>query len=96
MYVIDIHYIAPLERVDAALDRHRTYLQVQFENGVFIASGPKVPRNGGVILAARIERERLNAILAADPFVIEGLATYTVTEFKTTRVAAGLNLPALP
>ncbi|NIE85856.1 MULTISPECIES: YciI family protein [unclassified Burkholderia] len=96
MYVIDIHYIAPLERVDAALDRHRAYLQVQFENGVFIASGPKVPRDGGVILAARIERERLDAILAADPFVIEGLATYTVIEFKTTRVAAGLNLPALP
>lgn len=96
MYVIDIHYIAPLERVDAALDRHRAYLQVQFKNGVFIASGPKVPRSGGVILAARIEREWLDAILAADPFVIEGLATYTVTEFKTTRVAAGLNLPALP
>ncbi|WP_186058554.1 YciI family protein [Burkholderia gladioli] len=96
MYVIDIHYIAPLERVDAALDRHRAYLQVQFENGVFIASGPKVPRSGGVILAARIARERLDAILAADPFVIEGLATYIVTEFKTTRVAAGLNLPALP
>lgn len=96
MYVIDFHYTASRDRIDAALDRHRAHLQIHFDSGVFIASGPKVPRDGGVILAARVERERLDAILAEDPFVVEGLVTYTVTEFRTTRVAAGLNLPALP
>ncbi len=96
MYVIDFQYIVSNDRIDAVLDRHRAHLQIHFDSGVFIASGPKVPRTGGVILAARVERERLDAILASDPFVVEGLVTYTVTEFKTTRVAAGLNLPALP
>ncbi|KAF1029416.1 MAG: hypothetical protein GAK40_00518 [Burkholderia plantarii] len=96
MYVIDLHYLADLERIDEALDRHRAHLQRHFDSGVFIAAGPKVPRNGGVILAARIDRDQLDAILAADPFIAEGLAGYTITEFKTTRVVAGLNLPALP
>ncbi|ABA50424.1 hypothetical protein M218_02235 [Burkholderia pseudomallei MSHR338] len=96
MYVIDIRYTAPLERIDDALERHRAYLQRHFDAGVFVACGPKVPRDGGVILAVRIERDRLDAILETDPFVTEGLVTYTVTEFKTTRVAPGVNLPALP
>lgn len=96
MYVIDLHYLASLEHVDNALDRHRDYLQRQFDAGVFVAAGPKVPRDGGVILAMRIDRDALEAILQTDPFVTEGLATYTVTEFRMTRAAPGINLPALP
>lgn len=96
MYVIDIHYNASLERIDDALERHRAYLQPLFERGIFIAAGPKVPREGGVILAARIDRGELDAILETDPFVTEGLATYRVTEFKITRAAQGFNVPALP
>ncbi|KVD34844.1 hypothetical protein WS89_02875 [Burkholderia sp. MSMB1072] len=96
MYVIDIHYTASLERIDDALERHRAYLQPQFDKGIFIAAGPKVPREGGMILAARIDRDALDAILETDPFVTEGLATYRVTEFRVTRAASGFNVPALP
>lgn len=51
-----------------------------------------MPRDGGVILAANIERDRLDAILASDPFAIRGLASYAVTEFKATRIAPGVTL----
>ena len=54
-----------------------------------------MPREGGVILAARIDRDELDAILKTDPFVIEA-ATYRVTEFRITRAASGFNVPALP
>jgi uncharacterized protein YciI len=93
MYVIDVTYTAPLERIDDALDAHRAFLAKYFEAGVFVAAGPKLPRDGGIILAIRIERDRLDAILATDPFVVQKLAHYEVTEFKTTRLAPGLNLP---
>ncbi|KVV47517.1 hypothetical protein WK81_03670 [Burkholderia ubonensis] len=96
MYVIDIHYIAPLDRIDDALERHRAYLQPLLDKGIFIAAGPKVPRDGGMILAARIDRDELEAILQTDPFVTEGLANYRVTEFRMTRAAPGVILPALP
>jgi len=92
MYVIDIHYTASLERIDDALERHRAYLQPLLDKGIFIAAGPKVPRAGGVILAARIDRDALEAILQTDPFVTEGLATYRVTEFRITRAATGFNV----
>jgi uncharacterized protein YciI len=93
MYVISITYTAPLERVDDALEAHRAFLGQQFEAGVFVMAGPKVPRNGGVIVAVGIERDRLDAILAADPFAQRQLARYDITEFKATRLAAGVTLP---
>lgn len=92
MYVISLSYLASLEAIDDALEAHRKYLDEHFATGTFIAAGPKVPRDGGVILAANIERDRLDAILASDPFAIRGLASYAVTEFKATRIAPGVTL----
>lgn len=93
MYIVSLTYTASLERIDDALPAHRDYLDAQFAAGNFVAAGPKVPRDGGVILASNMERARLDAILAADPFAEQGLAAYAVTEFKATRLAPGLNLP---
>ncbi len=39
-------------------------------------------------------RGHFDAILATDPFAVEGPARYEVTEFKATRLAPGLSLPA--
>ncbi|WP_322044582.1 YciI family protein [Paraburkholderia sp. J67] len=93
MYIVSLTYTASLDRIDDALPAHRTFLDTQFAAGHFIAAGPKLPRDGGVIVASNMERARLDAILAADPFAQQGLAAYTVTEFKATRLAHGLNLP---
>ncbi|QGZ60044.1 YciI family protein [Paraburkholderia acidiphila] len=93
MYIVSLTYVAPLERIDDALPAHRAYLDTHFEAGKFIAAGPKMPRDGGVIIASHMPRERLDALLAADPFAQQGVASYEVTEFKATRLAPGLNLP---
>jgi uncharacterized protein YciI len=93
MYVVTLTYTASLERIDDALPAHRDYLDTHFAAGHFVAAGPRMPRDGGVILASSMERARLDAILAADPFAVQGLADYAVTEFKATRLAPGLNLP---
>ncbi len=93
MYVITLTYTASLDRIDDALEAHRAFLGRHFDSGVFIAAGPKVPRDGGIILASAIERAQLDAILASDPFAQQQLAKYDVTEFNATRLALGLNLP---
>lgn len=93
MYIVSLTYTAALERIDDALPAHRTWLDAQFAAGNFVAAGPKVPRDGGVILASNMERARLDTLLATDPFAEQGLVTYTITEFKATRLAPDLNLP---
>jgi uncharacterized protein YciI len=93
MYVINLRYTGALAEIDDALDAHRDFLIRYFEAGVFVMAGPKIPREGGVIIASGIERDRLDAIIAEDPFAQQQLAHYDITEFKATRLAPGLNLP---
>ena len=91
MFVISLAYVASLDLLDAHLADHVKFLNEQYERGVFLASGRKVPRTGGVILARSIPREELDDILAQDPFQKAGLATYEVTEFVASMAADGLS-----
>ncbi|MFC4062018.1 YciI family protein [Planomonospora corallina] len=90
MFILELTYTAPLERVDAVLADHVTWLDEQYEAGVFIASGRKVPRDGGVIVAVGEDRAAVEALVATDPFSVEKVADYRITEFLATRTAAPL------
>lgn len=57
---------------------------------MFLASGRKNPRDGGVILAAGVGRAEIEAIAAADPFSAEGVCAYRITEFYATKTVEGL------
>lgn len=90
MFIVMLNYLQPLAEVDKHLGAHREYLQEQYENGVFLASGPKEPRTGGVILASAGSQEALQAILARDPFHVHGVASYELVQFTARAAAPGL------
>ncbi|MFF4172919.1 YciI family protein [Streptomyces sp. NPDC001744] len=90
MFVLELTYTAPVERVDALFDDHIAWLDEQYAAGVFLASGRKNPRDGGVILAAGVDRARIEEIAAADPFSTGGVCAYRITEFHATRTAEGI------
>ncbi|MHA6312450.1 MULTISPECIES: YciI family protein [Pantoea] len=85
MYVVSLDYFRPMEEVEALLAAHITWLDRYFEAGVMIAAGRKDPRTGGMLLVKEMEPERLEAILAEDPFV--AVAHYAVTRVNVTRAA---------
>ncbi|MCD5327216.1 YciI family protein [Chromobacterium piscinae] len=89
MFVVSLTYTAPLSDVDALLDAHVAWLKQAYADGAFLASGRKVPREGGVILA-RGEHAALEARLARDPFARGGVARYDIIEFVPGMTAAGL------
>jgi uncharacterized protein YciI len=89
MYFISLTYKCPLEEVDKLLDAHVAYLKQEYDNGNFIASGRKLPRTGGVILATVETRDQLQTIIEKDPFHRAGVAEYDVTEFVPSMVAEG-------
>jgi uncharacterized protein YciI len=70
-----------VHEVDEAIEEHRAFLRKHVESGAFLFAGAKVPRTGGIIVAADMERSRLDQILAEAPFLQHGSATCTVTEF---------------
>ncbi|GAA3210020.1 YciI family protein [Streptomyces sp. XM83C] len=90
MFVLELTYTAPLDAVDAVLDAHVAWLDDLYARGVFLASGRKNPRDGGVIIAVAESRARIEEIAAGDPFVTAGVCEYRITEFRATRTAPEL------
>jgi uncharacterized protein YciI len=73
------------------MEPHMAWVKEGYARGWFLASGRKVPRTGGVVLAIG-NRAEIEAYVAADPFAIHGVAEYEITEIAVTTVAAGLEL----
>jgi uncharacterized protein YciI len=90
MFILSLTYTAPLNEVDKHIAPHMAWVAMGYDEGLFLASGRKEPRTGGVILA-RGERAELEALVATDPFVTAGVARYDLTEIVLSRTAPGLD-----
>lgn len=84
MFIAILTYKKSLNEVDRFLQAHREYLAKHYAAGDFIASGPQTPRVGGVIMIKAENRTTVDAIIAQDPFNINGIADYQIVEFTPT------------
>jgi len=87
MFVIELTYKAALAVIDAHMAAHVTFLKQQYASGTFVASGRKIPREGGIILATGPNRDQIESIMRDDPFVARGLADVRVIEFRVSQRA---------
>jgi uncharacterized protein YciI len=85
MFIINLHYIVPLEELDQHMAAHVKYLKKYYKADVFLMSGRKVPRTGGIIIAQADSKEILEQIIADDPFYKHKLADFTITEFLASQ-----------
>ena len=85
MFIINLNYIVPLEELDTHMGAHVKFLRTYYKKNVFVASGRKVPRTGGIILALAKSKEEVEKIISEDPFFIHKLATFSITEFLTSQ-----------
>jgi uncharacterized protein YciI len=85
MFIIDLNYIVPLENLDAHMTEHVKFLRKYYDKNIFVTSGRKVPRTGGIILALANSREEIESILKEDPFHELKLAEFKITEFQTSQ-----------
>jgi uncharacterized protein YciI len=90
VYVLIVEYVVPLERIDELRPAHIEYLQRHYADGTFLVSGRQDPPAGGVILAADVDRDRLEKITATDPYVTESAARYRILRFNPGQVAEGV------
>ena len=79
MFIISLNYIVPLEKLDAHMTEHVKFLSKYYKLNVFVASGRKVPRTGGIILALAKSKEEVDRIMGEDPFIMNQLAEFSVT-----------------
>ncbi len=90
MFIISITYKADLSIVEQHLPAHRAYLDKYYSNGIFVLSGVKAPRTGGIILARASRRIIVDAIVKEDPFYKAGVADYSIVEFLPSKARVGL------
>jgi uncharacterized protein YciI len=81
MFVVILTYKKPLTDIDQHLAEHRAYLDNGYKKNFFVTSGPKNPRDGGIIISHLKDRGQLEDILKQDPFSLHDLADYEIIEF---------------
>jgi len=87
MFVIELTYTAPLAEIDRNMPAHMKFLKKYYAAGRFVVSGRKIPRDGGIIIAAGDDRAEIEAIAHEDPFYARGLAEVRVVQFRASQRA---------
>ena len=87
MFVIELIYKVDLAEIDDNMAAHVAFLYKYYASGNFLVSGRKIPRDGGIILAAGKTRQQMQAIVEEDPFVARGLADFRIIEFRASQRA---------
>jgi len=81
LFIVIVRYIVDASKIDGHLEEHIKFLDINYKNGTFIASGPQVPQTGGLIIAKSDSRLSLETILNNDPFAACHLGEYQIYEF---------------
>jgi uncharacterized protein YciI len=87
MFVVELVYKADLAEIDAHMAAHVRFLKKYYASGHFLVSGRKIPRDGGIILAAGKSKAEIEALIKEDPFHKHGLADFRVIEFRASQRA---------
>ena len=90
MFIIELLYKVPLQKIDAHMAAHVKFLNKYYAAGNFVVSGRKIPREGGIIVAVGNNRRQIEEIVAEDPFHQRGLADFRIIEFRASQRAADI------
>lgn len=69
---------------------HMKFLKECYKSNLFLTSGRKVPRTGGIIIATGKSKAAIEEVMREDPFVKNKLAHFVVTEFMTSQMHGSL------
>jgi uncharacterized protein YciI len=87
LHLLMLRYTASERDAEPYIAAHVDFLERHHGDGTFLVSGQTVPSaHGGAILAAGIDRPTAERIAAEDPFVVAGVAAYTITTIVPGRV----------
>lgn len=80
-------YQKPLAEVDQVRDAHLAFVAGLEERGLSVSAGRQDPPTGGIILLDVDTEAEAQEIIAQDPYVERGVATYAVVGWTITRGA---------
>lgn len=85
MIIVHLTYIAPLSEVDKYLQAHREFLDYHYKQGLLLASGPTIPRTGGIVIALTQDKALIETIFKSDPYCLADIAKYEFIAFTPVK-----------
>lgn len=82
MHIVLLTFSTNKSAAPRHMDAHKAWLKRGFDDGVFVLAGSLQPDQGGGILAHNVTTETLQARVAEDPFVIEGVVAAQILELQ--------------
>lgn len=85
MFIVLLRFAANRAAAPRLMDGHNAWLREGFEEGRFLLAGGIEPKAGGAILATASSRAEVEARVAEDPFVAEGVVAAEIIEIAPGR-----------
>ena len=85
MFVIASTYTRPISREEAVVAEHLAFVDRCYHEGKFVASGPRQPFTGGLIIAHGDSEDEVRALMQEDPFVRDGVSQYEFMHFRCSK-----------
>ena len=95
MFIFSLTYVKPLSEVERLLPAHIQFLDEHYKKHLFMCSGRKTPRTGGIILCNCADMVEAKAIMEKDPFYKEGIAQYDIIEFVPSKTSEAFQIALL-
>lgn len=84
-FMVEITYKLPIEQLGEIIPAHRAFLQTGYDCGWLLASGPQVPRTGGIAIARAPSLEAIKAFFENDPYHLQNVAEHRFVEFEPVK-----------
>ncbi|WP_412517552.1 YciI family protein [Actinomadura madurae] len=80
LHLLRLEYTGSEQAAEPHVAGHVAFLERHHAAGTFVLSGQTVPTSqGGLIIAAGVDRQGAEDVAAEDPFVKAGVARYRIT-----------------
>lgn len=90
MYIIFLRFGPHRSQAGQWMAGHVQWIQRGLDEGVFLMAGSLDDAQGGVVLAANMERAEVQRRVEQDPFVVHQVVTADIHAVAPSRMAPGL------
>jgi len=84
MIIIELTYKKSWDHVCKFLPSHKSFIEKYTKQGAILTSGPKVPRDGGIILS-NLSIDSAKELMKEDPFFINNIVDFKYIEFTESK-----------
>lgn len=91
MYLLNVKFKVPVDQLEAYVSEHVSWVKSHIATEFFLIAGPRLDKNGGIIIANSCDKDKINEAVSNDPFVKAELAEYELTGFSCAFSVSAFN-----